>query len=804
MDSELEYQRATEQTVKDLRKVAKTLSVQQLSKLSLPEVDAVVDLVAKIIPAGNVPGMILSGLARISGGNILPNKVRQDINVLFKVIDQAKYSALFATPAAIIWGYQNLLRLAGKDPESSFPEGTWQFYVDYALREDSARHASETHGFDTLLKQNKIHLSSVDRLTSWVMAAIMTLHQYDALLANEWRERTSMSLLQDFTYGLPGSARYSRLLREWEMQRPYGRDEDAAGCDYPTYRRRRFNEFLNKNLHTLPVPVYMKWETHLKTAAEEYLSAYQRQMSILAYLDPGVYGESRVPYFIERAHIGVIHNGNYFLLPACEANTSKPLDVLQVRERIAGLLEMKPASPANLSSLAKVQRTSLPVLRASLSPALRADLERLRFAPILINADQRARSQPLSELRQAERGVGDHALTIFDTGETFVFDQSHIFFDGAWGAALAEIMTNEALSWAAYLNMLPTAAPASKTTVTRLVFHFEASDRKLIDQAPRVSIEAGAETSAANLKACMGLRKLFKQRNDLLQLTINDLLVLYRAIHAVSYQPSLSVVTEVNTLKKTHPEIFEMVQQVWSDSRRVNPSILIPVDASKRVPRDRLYPLNLEVPLAELDLLNLHTETVKALGAYQSSSRGRSELYTRFDILQRLYLATIAGFGTISSKAKQIAIQGESASVGAIRLLAHLPLPLQRLLDKVPERFEVLNNLIKGSEVFSNLGAVSKSSSLTRFITAKDDNDQKQLAWGVMTDAAGKMHISLRDFRPHVPALQKIGRKDIAVLLAQDYLDSYAKGLNKYVQDISHITLASRETQQTDRTKKRL
>ncbi|MBI2333626.1 MAG: hypothetical protein HYU84_15985, partial [Chloroflexi bacterium] len=56
--------RASELTAADLRSVAKTISAQQLSRLTLPEIEAVVQLVSKIMPAGNVPGMILSGLAR--------------------------------------------------------------------------------------------------------------------------------------------------------------------------------------------------------------------------------------------------------------------------------------------------------------------------------------------------------------------------------------------------------------------------------------------------------------------------------------------------------------------------------------------------------------------------------------------------------------------------------------------------------------------------------------------------------------------------------------------------------------------
>jgi hypothetical protein len=135
-------------------------------------------------------------------------------------------------------------------------------------------------------------------------------------------------------------------------------------------------------------------------------------------------------------------------------------------------------------------------------------------------------------------------------------------------------------------------------------------------------------------------------------------------------------------------------------------------------------------------------------------------------------------------------VLGESASVGAIKLLAHLPPPLKQLLDKVPAHYEKLNNIIKGTEVISNLGAVARSSSLTRFMTATDDNEQKQLTWGVLTDAKGIMKITLRDFRPHVAALHAIRRKDIADLIAQDYLDTYAQGLNQYVQEVTQIAVA--------------
>jgi hypothetical protein len=200
------------------------------------------------------------------------------------------------------------------------------------------------------------------------------------------------------------------------------------------------------------------------------------------------------------------------------------------------------------------------------------------------------------------------------------------------------------------------------------------------------------------------------------------------------------------------------------------------------------------VPVYDLDLLTLHQQVIEALDDYEQASGDRSAVYAHFDESQRLYLATLGGFGQILSRAKEIANSGEAASTGAIKLLAHMPTPLQRLLDQIPGRFDVLNDLIKGREVMSNVGAVAKSSTLTRFITAKDDNEKKTLCWGIITDANRVMVISLRDFRPHVAALIDVGYKDFATWMAADYLESYVRGLNQFISDLQRITQASRET----------
>ncbi|MEW5961610.1 MAG: hypothetical protein AB1801_28155, partial [Chloroflexota bacterium] len=584
MDAQTRYTELSLKTADNLRSVAQSKLIQELSTISLPEIEAVVELVARVIPAGNVPGVILNGLARLPERRPPLKTLKRDINLLFTAIEQsldkAVYSAFFAGPAAVIWGYQNLLKLAGKDPADSFPEGMWQFYVDYALREDTARHTNETHGFDTLLQQHRIRLTPVDRAAAWVMAAIHCLHQYNDLLKNEWRERVYTTLLREITQ----DPSYAHLYRQWEQQRPYGRGPDAAANEpYPTYRRLKFDRFLAEALDHLPEKARQEWALQARLAKTEQLPAYQQQMSILAYLEPGPYGETRQPIPLQQTYVGLIFNGHYYLIPACTPGPGRPApaDVAAVRMQVAALMGY-PAetAPVDLTPLAQIRRTAWPTLHRKLNPTLVTELERLRLAPILINCGPRPRRLPLAELRQAERGVGDHALTLFDTGETMVFDQSHIFFDGAWGAALAEIMTQEALAWAVYLNKLP-PAPPNQARSFALTFTFHPSDLELIHHAPRITAEVSAETDAVDLRAMQRLRKLFKRRNDLIQLTVNDLLVLYRAIHAATYQAAPQLMIALKKLTHdslTRPAALAALEAIDS-ATQLNPAIVIPVDA---------------------------------------------------------------------------------------------------------------------------------------------------------------------------------------------------------------------------------
>jgi hypothetical protein len=789
-----EIMRATINTANDLKNLAYEMVDKEISMLSLPEVDQVVDAVARVIPAGNVPGLIASGLARIQGNAPSGKDVKRDMGMLFRgvnqMFDHAVFGAVFMGPAAVIWGYQNLLKLAGKDPEAAFPEGTWQFYVDYALREDTARHANETNGFDAALKEHDISLGEVDRMTAWIMTSIYTIHNYPRLLENEWRERVYIRELLHVSDSAEHQAEYGKLYNKWLAMLPYRRMADARGDeDYPSYRHRKFDEWLFERISNLSRDLKRDWLQRLQEAKQRELPAYINQLSIQGYLHPDQYAETRSSSALNEIHIAAVYGGHYYFFPACQPNSSSPADVMTVRAQVAAMLEHPSReAPAELALLAEVQRGQWPNLLKKLPKKLVEELGMLRLCPIILNFDPRKRKTVLTEIRKTERGVGDHALTIFDTRETFVFDQSHIYFDGTWGVALAEIMTNEALAWASYLQHQKDSAVGDRPYSPQ--FQLAQNVREYLSKLPHVTPEVSAETDIVRLDFVLGLRRLFKQRSDLLDMTVNDLLLLYRAIHAVSYQADKGIIFQLNELsqEKFSREAAETALKAIQPETTV-PAILIPVDASRNAPRERIYPMSFEVPLTELNLLQLHEEVMAALAAYEKGGKGKS-----FDDLQRQYLAALAGFGKVMAKAKDIANAGESSSVGSIKLLAHMPMPLQRLLDQIPGKFDTLNDIIKGREVFSNVGQVAKTSTLRRFITAKDDNEKKALAWGVLSDAQNVMIISLRDFRPHVKLLMAIGQQDLAAHITRDYLESYATGFNTWIADIQRITLKSRET----------
>jgi hypothetical protein len=349
---------------------------------------------------------------------------------------------------------------------------------------------------------------------------------------------------------------------------------------------------------------------------EQELDAYQHQMTILTTLDPDRYRENRTPLPLWQTRIGVIVQDCYYLLPPCHTDaTGQPLlfearsgessgQVLQsnthgdlfdqsgrllrvdrtgrvyeiesgrtrgylhpipfqaVRRHVAAIFDHQQHSdPDVLTStrlddqLIAIRRTEQERARKVLSPAVRQELAALKCAPVIINWAEQDRSEPLAYIRKCKRGVGDHALTIFRTDQSMVFDQSHIFFDGTWGMALAEILTGEALAWAVYFDDLPPVEPASQTP-----YFLRLAAEPALEKSPKsTSTEVSAENTILDVKALYELRKILSKRHpDVKPVnTVNDLLVLYRCQFSHLYHPSVEIEDALFELRAFGPSEAE-------------------------------------------------------------------------------------------------------------------------------------------------------------------------------------------------------------------------------------------------------
>ena len=859
------YRRAAAATLASLHQVISPAELTYLSNRPLAEVEALQEEVAAVIPAGNIVGLVLSGLVRLRDRNLPVEQAKSDVSALMRAVEMLPrhilpgtlYGTFFAGPAAVLAAYQKLLTLAGKDADSAFPEGLWQFYLEFAMREDSARHANETVGFQQALRRYGVELSPPDQLAAWVCAVNQIYFQYDDLLFNQWRELVYLKLLEQVVTEahLDHKLPFQRLARAWAAQRPYHRGQDARPHEnYAEYRRRRFDECLHSRLSFLPEPDLEKLNRLFTERCQQELPAYQQQLTLLASLNPERYRENRVPISLWQARVGLILEGCYYLLPACHTDQSgrpvlfasqqpdspvEPLSISEgdlsdqtgrrlradragqiyetgsnqfrgylrpahfqaVRRQIAAIFQYHHSAnpvdlaPADLTDqLLVIGRAEQERARRELkNPAIQADLQALKCAPVLLNWACPERSAPLAYLRQGQRGLGDHALTIFRTNSSIVFDQSHIFFDGTWGMAIAEILTGEAISWAAYFNDLPAPEP-----LHQLPYRLHLPAQAGLEKFPaKVVPEVAAESTAIDTQALYRLCKLLPQRHPELKLTVNDLLILYRSEFGHEYRPSTEVEDGLFELKaeRTPPAqaCYRLINDLLVNSQAANPSIMIPMDATDANPRQRLYPTTFRNPFTNL------------WASYQQASL----TLTRYTVNQtqadwavftndrRALLAQLNYFGQLMRAYKRVALAGGSTTTATLKLLAHLPDSLLKFLDEIPRRIDVLNEIIKGEEVFSNVGLVAAGSSLTRFFSAKDDNENKSLVWAVLTDDNEVMHLTLRDFRPHVAALAKLNRIGLAETMIRDYIDTFAAGFNQFVAGLLDI-LNARATHTSD------
>lgn len=809
----------------------------QLSKLTLPEIQAIKEEVARVFPAGNLPAFVLSGLIQLKGRLISPAQVKQDLTALMRgisLIPHGLYGLFVAGPATVLYAYQKLLQLAGKDLSSAFPQGTWQFYLQFGLREDTARHANETVGFHQALAAPP----DATMAAAWVCAALELMYSYDDLLAADWSERVMLRLIADEAAqaGLASRKPFEKLVFSWNKARPYHRPSNHVA--YIAHRQKVFQRFVQERLKALPAKSRAAVQRRFQEHQSNELGAYQEQMTILAALAPDRFEEHKEPVPLWQAFVALVWQGHTFLLPACQQDEHGsplcfparsggdpvPLYVLPnaelcnaeqrplVADRAGRVYDQQngqwignlrpPSAEAvkgwatavlatswgNASDLdwrlAAAPRAGQASWRQELPEATQAELAALRRAPVIINWDGASASLPLARIRQNRRGIGDHALTIFRTDRSFVFDQSHIFFDGMWGLAVAEILTDSAIHW--YRRLVKLAARPLPTAPLALSAPAEIMAR-ITSEIPKS--EAAAESDGFDTRKLARLRQMLQQRG--VRLTVNDVLILGRFVHAVRYTPSRQVREAIQQLQNRSylpgaRAAYEAIASTLARFRETNPALLIPMDASNVSPRERVFPTTFRNPLLKIE--EQLAETHQRYANYHA--RRTAEAWSAFDGSRRELLAYLKVFGELLDAVKAVTMRGESFNTATIRLLAHLPASLQHVLDQVPQRIGVLNEIIKGNEVFSNVGRVAPGTSLTRFTSAKDDGESKELVWGVITDDQGQMRISLRDLRPFVPLLLAMGETAMADLLAQDYVASYVNTLDELINELSDIVTA--------------
>jgi hypothetical protein len=81
---DVRYEEASIKTADNLKTIAQSQLLRDLSRLTLPEIQAATNLISQVIPAGNVPGIILSGLARRTGHRPPISIIKRDIDLLFQ------------------------------------------------------------------------------------------------------------------------------------------------------------------------------------------------------------------------------------------------------------------------------------------------------------------------------------------------------------------------------------------------------------------------------------------------------------------------------------------------------------------------------------------------------------------------------------------------------------------------------------------------------------------------------------------------------------------------------------------------
>ena len=122
------YRKAAAATLASIHEAISPAHLTYLSNRSSAEVEALQEEVAAVIPAGNIVGLVLSGLVRMRGRSLPVEQAKSDVSALMRgiemlprnILPRTLYGTFFAGPAAVLAAYQKLLTLTGKDPDSGY------------------------------------------------------------------------------------------------------------------------------------------------------------------------------------------------------------------------------------------------------------------------------------------------------------------------------------------------------------------------------------------------------------------------------------------------------------------------------------------------------------------------------------------------------------------------------------------------------------------------------------------------------------------------------------------------------------
>ena len=791
--------------------------------------------------SGTLAGLIRSGLMLVRARRIRPRSGRMPGSLLLSAIgDYILYAVLIAIPAVILTLYQTLrYRLTG-EPQG-FPLGTWQFYLQFGLREDLAHHTNETIGY---YQNRPPEATELDDLTAWIMTVIQFLWGYEDLMGVIWDEWVTLRLVAEAATeaGLGKESLFSNILRQWEIARPYSAPLNGT---YADVRRGAFEGFITSRLNALPHHFRNAVSARFQSLAAARRDNFEKQMSLLNRTVAGQYLDSIEPIPLWDAWIGLVSGGQYHLISVvarddngvpvaygpggkrwaikivngvpCSPSGEKLvlhgvqlfrqddqewmgyLDMASassVKGQLKSVLhaasaELAPGSRAVDVLLAEAPRPDQRRLRRLLPQKTQASVRLLSHTPIIVNWDAQSRSASLAQLRRAQRGIGDHALTIMRADTSMIFDQSHIFFDGTWAMAMAEVLTTAAVQWCKRcITIAPGEAPQLKP------LRLEGSQAFINAALPRQQVpEVSAETTIYDISAIFQLRDMLLKADT--RLTVNDLLIITRIFHAAHYKPSAAVQPKINAFRDAARSAAERKAVIAIDhslqrGRLTNPALLIPVDASFVEPHERIFPITFRNTADSL--VWVWDETWEAYQAYRridppDTPEGIAALKA-FALKRTRLIGHLREFSYVLAANKEVAMRGESINVSVLQHISHLPIWLQYFLNFIPEQLPVLNEIIKGDEVYSNVGRVAKGSSITRFMSAKDDGNTKVLVWGIMSDDNNRLIVTMRDFRPHVKSLIDAGNLGLAQSLAQDYVVSYTADLIGLVARLSAMLQA--------------